>query len=189
MLQSWPGHVHPKVPSVFTYDPSRNRDTQWGFNARSSPNKFLHTKLELDRNGRKQELQLVKDLLTKIRFPQGPNNRQTLPATSHLAHDPVTVVSDYLGRIRQYLMKELESRFNETELREFAVEIIISVPAVSQTATLGIKKTDYGDRLGLWRLKIEHLGPLSRLGSQGNILRAFKESLWSPNLRQLLCIR
>ena len=189
MLQSWPGHVHPKVPSVFTYDPSTDRNTQWGFHARSSPNKLLHTKLELDRNGRKQELQMVKDLLTKIRFPQGQSNRQTLASTSHLAHDPVTVVSDYLGRIRQYLIKELESRFNETELREFAIEIIISVPAVSQEAKVYIRSTDRGDRPGLWKLKTEHLGPLSRLGLQEDILRAFKEYLWSPNQRQLLCIR
>jgi hypothetical protein len=150
MLPTWPGHEHPKVPSVFTYDPSIDRDTQWGFNARSSANKFVHTKLELDRNGRKQELQLVKDLLTKIRFPQGQNNnnRRTIASTSHLAHDPTTVASDYLGRIRHHLTKELESRFNETELREFAVEIIISVPAVSQAITPDLRKTDRGDRPG-----------------------------------------
>ena len=130
-----------KTPSEISYDATTDHRPNWGFHIGKESNKIMWTKLQLDQQTMEQEL---KWMLEALKGMQGlkslrKSDMQSLP--SYPAKEPVSIVADYLSRVREAVVKELEGALpgGKRMLADLPTELVITVPAVFLPGLSSIK--------------------------------------------------
>lgn len=67
IITNWPGKAHYKVPSEISYSAAAEHNHQWGFDIHGGSQRMVWTKMELDQQGRKQELKSILDALVGMK--------------------------------------------------------------------------------------------------------------------------
>jgi hypothetical protein len=130
LIRAWPGKVNEKVPSEISYSLTTERNYQWGFDIGEGSHKMIWTKMELDQQGRKQELQWILDGLIGMRNLDLDRIRRENGLPSYPAKEPVDIVADYLSKVREKVIVELEGLFNRAVLAEMVIDLVVTLPAV-----------------------------------------------------------
>lgn len=128
VLTTWPQRPGKKVPSEYSYDPSKHR--QWGFDIDEDSHRMVWTKLEFDQHTRRQELQLVLNSLRSMSMLRN-YNRKAGPLPPYPGYEPVKVATDYLTEVREHVKSDLERIFQKDVLNSLHIEFVVTVPAVS----------------------------------------------------------
>jgi hypothetical protein len=93
---------------------------------------MVWTKLELDQQGREQELQCILDGLIGMRNLDLDEIRRESGLPSYPAKEPVDIVADYLSKVRGRLVEELILEKGQAVFSNLVTDIVITVPAVSE---------------------------------------------------------
>jgi hypothetical protein len=129
-VRGWPRTTNDKVPSEISYSATLEQSYQWGFNIDSDSQKMIWTKMELDQQGRQQELQWILDALIGMNNLDIHEIRRTNGLPSYPAKEPVEIVADYLSRVRAELITELNERHGSAVLAIMVIDLVVTVPAV-----------------------------------------------------------
>jgi hypothetical protein len=131
LVQDWPGGVTSiKVPSEISYSPATSGASQWGGDFAPGSLKLVWTKLDLDRQERSEELNMILNALV------GTNNldfdliQQSQGLPSYPAKDPVDIVADYLEKVRERLWHHLSQTYPPAVLEATRIDLVFTVPAV-----------------------------------------------------------
>jgi hypothetical protein len=130
LLTNWPRTANEKVPSEISYSSTSERNYQWGFDIGNDSHKMIWTKMELDQQGRKLELQLILDALIGMRNLDLDDIRREHGLPSYPAKEPVDIVADYLSKVREIVLGELVHIFTRAGLSEMVTDLVVTVPAV-----------------------------------------------------------
>lgn len=129
-LTDWqPNYAEPKVPSVISYSPSRGHYSNWGDSVDPQALKMSWTKLQLDEQSRSQELEWILDALQNMKISmESLGQKKRMPP--YPANSPVDVVSDYLMKIREVVVKFLRGKYGAV-FDNLPKELVVTIPAVS----------------------------------------------------------
>jgi len=89
---------------------------------------MIWTKMELDQQGRKQELKSILDALDGMKNLDLDKIRMENGLPSYPAREPVDIVADYLSKVREHVLKELG--LHPTVLSDVITDLVVTVPAV-----------------------------------------------------------
>jgi hypothetical protein len=131
LVRDWPGGaITDKVPSEISYSPAEDGASQWGGHFSPGSVNLVWTKLQLDKQKRPDELDMILAALEGTKNLDFKVIQQNQGLPSYPAKGPVEVVSDYLEHVRGYLWRDLLSIYGETVLNTTAIDIVFTVPAV-----------------------------------------------------------
>jgi hypothetical protein len=88
--------------------------------------------MELDQQGREQELQCILDGLIGMKNLGLDEIRRESGLPSYPAKEPVDIVADYLSKIRGILVEELVLNLGQAVFSNLVTDIVITVPAVRE---------------------------------------------------------
>jgi hypothetical protein len=88
--------------------------------------------MELDQQGREQELQCILDGLIGMRNLDLDEIRRESGLPSYPAKEPVDIVADYLSKVRGILVEEIILDLGQAVFSNLVTDIVITVPAVSE---------------------------------------------------------
>lgn len=132
-VTSWSRGGRPKVPSVISYSPAEGGQAQWGYE--TSGTEMVWTKLQLEEQGRLDELELVLkalDGMANLDLTQIVGSRG-LPA--YPSKEPVEIVTDYLTLFREHFvetdLRGVNSAIGAPLLRRTPIDIVLTCPIVS----------------------------------------------------------
>jgi hypothetical protein len=132
IFSEWPGGGNDrKVPSEISYSVASPGESQWGYDIAPGSLKFVWTKLELDQQERLDELDLILKALEGMKYMDPNHVQEAHRFPSHPARDSVDIVADYLTRVREYVRDHLPSNFHQAFFDVTPVDLVITVPAVS----------------------------------------------------------
>jgi hypothetical protein len=124
----------PKVPSVISYSPpSQKREQQWGKSLSPNAVTMVHTKLELDVDEVRDELELILAALDGTKnlsfSPLRDCENGGRPAYTHYSAEKI--ITDYLKHVFKYLDGIIDS-FSPEVRAIIPTDIVITVPTVSR---------------------------------------------------------
>jgi hypothetical protein len=133
-----------KVPSAYSYTPSTTGEEQWGGRMSSDATVMVYTKLELDEQARKSdELEIILHNLDGMDNLNLAHIEKTDGNPAFSPKKPDDIVKDYLDKIFQQVMKFLGTderfRVDDVDRREMPVDIVFTIPVVSEYVELSIK--------------------------------------------------
>jgi hypothetical protein len=124
-----------KIPSVISYTRScRDRDgnfyQQWGSSLSDNAVAMVNTKLQLDIESVSEELKILRSTLHGMRnldfkYIKDSTNRPDFPRKG-----PEDIVTDYLKKIFQYLVRAVDNYFSNVARGRFPVDIVATIPTV-----------------------------------------------------------
>ena len=130
VVQTWPGGIGPKVPSLFTY--SANAGQQWGYGIGDNAHVISWTKLELEPPSRIEALDALKNTLltvTQLNFNDSNVIRSEIPR--HLIKTYEDIITDYMIGIAACVRQDIESKRDPQTVTQFPMDFIITHPAVN----------------------------------------------------------
>jgi hypothetical protein len=134
ICSDWPkGGGAEKVPSEISYSTSHGGERQWGFDIAPGSVKLVWTKLELDQQERPDELALILKALDRMQNLDLMEIPEVDGLPSYPAKDPVDIVAEYLTQVREYVRDNPPSEFHPTYLSTMSIDLVVTVPAVSDT--------------------------------------------------------
>jgi hypothetical protein len=130
VFTDWPTNAASKVPSEISYSQTSEHAYQWGFDISDDSHKMVWTKLELNQQERKQELQWILDGLIGMRNLDldGIRGQNGLP--SYPAREPVDIVADFLGKVREHFIEGFVRKFSRALFSEMVIDLVVTEPAV-----------------------------------------------------------
>jgi hypothetical protein len=141
VITNWPGPIpntnttNEKVPSQIAYGTQFEGGFEWGNKIKSRTKREVWTKLLLDKTTKRDEMRLILELLTgnktenkHLKSDDGKDDDDR-PST-YPEKDPVKIVGDFLSGVRKHVMSCLETTYGKSLLREFEIELVVTVPAV-----------------------------------------------------------
>ncbi|CAI6331925.1 unnamed protein product [Periconia digitata] len=120
-----------KVPSVISYSaPTIAMEQQWGSSLSPNATAMVHTKLELDPSSLSDEMDLVLQSLDgmknlNFRHIKGAIGFNGVPAYTYKS--PEEIVTDYLAKVFQYLLKVVEG-FSYELRSTISTDIVVTIP-------------------------------------------------------------
>lgn len=122
---------HQKIPSVYSYSlKSAKREQQWGTDLSPQAIAMVHTKLQLDVDNTSKELDLILEALDGMRDLDFRYISDTSGAPKYTRKGPEEIVQDYLEKVFDRLIDEVESRISEELRYRIPVDIVATIPAV-----------------------------------------------------------
>ena len=107
------------------------------------------TKLEFDQQERVDELTLIAKALKGMKSHYLRDLQQTQSRMpSYPTGDAVDIVADYLTRVRECAIEELVELQGRHVLSTIPVDIVVTIPAVSVLAQVGLSSLTRGHRIG-----------------------------------------
>lgn len=122
MIHDWPSPglnvaTTEKVPSQIAYT---LEETHWGSTIPAGLQRHMWTKLELDRSSERTQGGEAGKILHEQMSLTGPST----------AKMPVDVVADFLRKVKEHLVKNLDTQFGEKLWRTLPITLVVTVPAV-----------------------------------------------------------
>ncbi|KAF2192229.1 hypothetical protein K469DRAFT_620267 [Zopfia rhizophila CBS 207.26] len=139
IVDIWPPRVtSEKVPSEISYSPAPGRERQWGYDISQPADmdrgalKLRWTKLELDQQGRTEELRMILDALNGMKNLSLTEIERSHGIPDYPAMSPVDIVADYLSKVREYLLETLPRDHGVAReyLDTIDIDLVITVPAI-----------------------------------------------------------
>lgn len=119
-----------KVPSVITYSlPSSEREQQWGSDLSPEAVAMVHTKLELDVQNVADELDLIIESLEGMKNLHFDHIISSRGFPAYMQKSPEEIVTDYLTKVFQFLLGNVESFASEWRCNLFT-DIVATIPTV-----------------------------------------------------------
>ncbi|OCK87440.1 uncharacterized protein K441DRAFT_682663 [Cenococcum geophilum 1.58] len=128
IITNWPGKAHYKVPSEISYSAAAEHNHQWGFDIHGGSQRMVWTKMELDQQGRKQELKSILDALVGMKNLDLGEIRKENGLPSYPAKEPVDIVADYLSKVREHVLKE--PGLQPAMISDIITDLVVAVPAM-----------------------------------------------------------
>jgi len=133
VITQWEKNSSEKVPSDYSYSPSLVKNCQqWGYDIDDHSRVIKWTKLALEETGgRHKELQELAKLLWEMRILHLTDElviTNNLPR--HLAKEPEDVATDYLERVAEKTLREIEV-IGKHIPEKIPLDMVITHPAVS----------------------------------------------------------
>jgi hypothetical protein len=91
---------------------------------------MIWTKLQLDQQERVEELRLILKSLIATDNLDYERIRRERGLPSFPAKEPVDIVADYLGKVREVVVEQLLRTFGRVLMSRIITDIVITVPAV-----------------------------------------------------------
>jgi hypothetical protein len=121
---------HDKIPSVYSYStPSENLEQQWGLSLSNGAVSMVNTKLELDVNDVRTELDIILQTLNGMQNLNFEYIKEARGFPAYPWQTPRQIVTDYLTEVFANLLKAV-SRFTKEFRAQTPVDIVVTVPVV-----------------------------------------------------------
>jgi hypothetical protein len=136
VITEWPGMTfsNEKFPSKIAYGTQFEGGFEWGNQIKIRTKHEIWTKLLLDETMKRDEMKLILELLTgnktenkHLKSDDGKDDDRPL---AYPGKDPVKIVGDFLSGVKKHVMFCLERIYGKSLLREFEIELVVTVPAV-----------------------------------------------------------
>ena len=134
LLTGWPKQAGYKVPSELSYSDTAAGNRQWGFDIDPKSERMIWTKLQFDVQPRDQELRWIiraLDGMKDMKMDLISKNGQGDP--DFPTYEAVDIASDYLKRVRKWVISDMERQYGRGYIDKLNTEIIVTIPAVSAT--------------------------------------------------------
>ncbi|KAJ4361459.1 hypothetical protein N0V95_001876 [Ascochyta clinopodiicola] len=120
VIMNWPGPsraaTKEKVPSEIAYT---REGTEWGLSIPAGEPRHMWTKLDLDRTNHRTQVGEAARIL----------NEMTLNGSCP-AKQPVDIVADFLRKVKDHLIVNLDDQFGPKLWRTLPITLVVTVPAV-----------------------------------------------------------
>lgn len=127
-LMDWPKTTAEKIPSEVSYQ--NDGTVSWGYDISPTARKLVWTKLELDEQRPSEELRMILEVLSGMGNLDLARLRGNGGLPSYPGKDPVDIVADFLGKVREHTLIELARRYRPELLKTLPIDLVITVPAV-----------------------------------------------------------
>jgi hypothetical protein len=128
IITNWPKKTHHKAPSEISYSAAAGDNRQWGSDIHDGSQKMIWTKMELDQQGRKQELKSILDALVGMKNLDLDEIRMENGLPSYPAKEPVDIVADYLSKVRERVLEQ--PGLHPAVISDIITDLVVTVPAV-----------------------------------------------------------
>ena len=130
VVRSW-GGGDPKVPSEIAYSPAEAQNAQWGNDIGDSSFKLVWTKLELEEQGRLEELDVILKALDGMQNLDLNHIKRSMGMPVYPAKEPVEIVTDYLSLVREHLIQEdMLHSLGQATLDRTPIDLVLTCPTV-----------------------------------------------------------
>jgi hypothetical protein len=174
----WPLRNEQKVRSEISYSAAPGGEHQWGFDIAPESLKLVWTKLELDQQERRDELEMILKAIDRM----GNLDPERIPEAdrfpSYAAKDPVDIVAEYLTQVREYVRDHPPVDFPSSFLSTVPIDLVVAVPVVSDAVHQKSELAHLSIRIGQTKPRIGHSAPSTRLVSINRTFQGFKTSFW-----------
>ncbi|KUJ12158.1 uncharacterized protein LY89DRAFT_688619 [Mollisia scopiformis] len=134
VFKFWPGSDNPRVPSAISYSPTNpdTRRSQWGWSIDDDSKVLKWTKLELEPQSTKAELDQLReltkglDLLRELRESKNEGLMTDVP--QHITKSAEDIVRDFLTKVSRVWYKHMKSQ-NQFVLEQVPLDLVITHPA------------------------------------------------------------
>jgi hypothetical protein len=155
---------HDKIPSVISYSLRPNREQQWGADLSPQAVAMVHTKLQLDVDDAAAELDLILQMLDGIHNLSYRYIEDSAGKPKYPRKGPEEIVTDYLTKVFEYLLKAVEA-FSEELRSRIPVDIVATIPAVCFQLSFLLKHINFTSRNRATGLRTRHFAHSPKLGS------------------------
>jgi molecular chaperone DnaK (HSP70) len=123
-----------KVPSVISYSPpsKAKKELQWGSSLSDGAVAMINTKLELDNSAKAEELDLILQALDGMKNLNFDAIKAARGLPEYTFKAPEDIVADYLCKVFDHFYDHTLKEMSEALLDRINVDIVITVPVVSQ---------------------------------------------------------